>query len=525
MEPVCIGGAMISDVKHVPQANDAQQLMRDREHLRLLLQVNNALVSHLDLHELLRAISDALGRLIQHDYSSLCLYDEGAREFRVHALEFATGRGLIREEVVFKAEGSPAGEAFSKRQPLVVDNLGTHQFPNDVTGWLLAEGIKSACWLPLVRGQRCFGALCIGNRRPSTIPREELPLLTEVVNQVAIAVENALAFRQISEFKDRLSKEKDYLEDEIRAEYDYEEMVGRSPEWRRLLEQIETVAPTDATVLILGETGTGKELIARAIHNRSPRRERTMVKVNCASVPTGLLESELFGHEKGAFTGAISQYIGRFELAHKGTILLDEIGDIPLELQPKLLRALQERQFERLGSTRTITVDPRVIASTNHDLRELVRRREFRDDLYYRLNVFPIVVPPLRQRRADIPLLVRYFVHKYGQRMRKPIGAIPAAVMERLVACDWPGNVRELENAIERAIILSRNGDLPIGELQQGNTSIVPLETAERDYVLNALRGCHGVIGGPNGAANKLGLKRTTLNSRMRKLGISRHNL
>jgi formate hydrogenlyase transcriptional activator len=250
-----------------------------------------------------------------------------------------------------------------------------------------------------------------------------------------------------------------------------------------------------------------------------------MVKVNCASVPTGLLESELFGHEKGAFTGAISQYIGRFELAHKGTILLDEIGDIPLELQPKLLRALQERQFERLGSTRTITVDPRVIASTNHDLRELVRRREFRDDLYYRLNVFPIVVPPLRQRRADIPLLVRYFVHKYGQRMRKPIGAIPAAVMERLVGCDWPGNVRELENAIERAIILSRNGDLPIGELQQGNTSIVPLETAERDYVLNALRGCHGVIGGPNGAANKLGLKRTTLNSRMRKLGISRHNL
>jgi formate hydrogenlyase transcriptional activator len=400
MEPVCIGGAMISDVKHVPQANDAQQLMRDREHLRLLLQVNNALVSHLDLHELLRAISDALGRLIQHDYSSLCLYDEGAREFRVHALEFATGRGLIREEVVFKAEGSPAGEAFSKRQPLVVDNLGTHQFPNDVTGWLLAEGIKSACWLPLVRGQRCFGALCIGNRRPSTIPREELPLLTEVVNQVAIAVENALAFRQISEFKDRLAKEKDYLEDEIRAEYDYEEMVGRSPEWRRLLEQIETVAPTDATVLILGETGTGKELIARAIHNRSPRRERTMVKVNCASVPTGLLESELFGHEKGAFTGAISQYIGRFELAHKGTILLDEIGDIPLELQPKLLRALQERQFERLGSTRTITVDPRVIASTNHDLRELVRRREFRDDLYYRLNVFPIVVPPLRQRRG-----------------------------------------------------------------------------------------------------------------------------
>jgi formate hydrogenlyase transcriptional activator len=514
-----------SVVKDVSQTNDAQQLMRDREHLRLLLQVNNALVSHLDLHELFRAISDALGRIIQHDYSSLCLYDAGARAFRVHALEFATGSGLIREEVVFKAEGSPAGEAFNKRRPLVVDNLDTHEFPNDVTRWLLAEGIKSACWLPLVRGQRCFGALCIGNRRPSTIPREELPLLTEVVNQVAIAVENALAFQQINEFKDRLAKEKDYLEDEIREEYDYEEMVGRSPEWRRLLEQIETVAPTDATVLILGETGTGKELIARAIHNRSTRRERTMVKVNCAAVPTGLLESELFGHERGAFTGAISQHIGRFELAHKGTILLDEIGDIPLELQPKLLRALQERQCERLGGTRTITVDTRVIASTNHNLMELVRRREFRDDLYYRLNVFPIIVPPLRQRRDDIPLLVRYFVHKYGKRMRKKIDAISATVMERLVRCDWPGNVRELENAIERAIILSRNGDLPIGELQQGSTAIVPLETAEREHVLNALRECQGVIGGPNGAATKLGMKRTTLNSRMQKLGISRNSL
>jgi formate hydrogenlyase transcriptional activator len=294
---------------------------------------------------------------------------------------------------------------------------------------------------------------------------------------------------------------------------------------RNVYDAISRVAESTSTVLIRGESGTGKELVARAIVALGPRAQKPFVSINCSALPENLIETELFGHEKGAFTGAISQHIGRFELAHKGTILLDEIGDIPLELQPKLLRALQERQFERLGSTRTITVDPRVIASTNHDLRELVRRREFRDDLYYRLNVFPIVVPPLRQRRADIPLLVRYFVHKYGQRMRKPIGAIPAAVMERLVGCDWPGNVRELENAIERAIILSRNGDLPIGELQQGNTSIVPLETAERDYVLNALRGCHGVIGGPNGAANKLGLKRTTLNSRMRKLGISRHNL
>jgi formate hydrogenlyase transcriptional activator len=338
-------------------------------------------------------------------------------------------------------------------------------------------------------------------------------------------VENALAFEQINELRDKLAKEKNYLQGEIQAEHNYEEMVGRSPEWQRVLEQIEIVAPTNATVLIVGETGTGKELVARALHNRSPRRERTLVKVNCAAVPAGLLESELFGHEKGAFTGAITQQIGRFELAHKGTILLDEIGDTPLEIQPKLLRVLQERQFERLGSSRTITVDARVIASTNQNLREKVRRREFRDDLYYRLNVFPIMVPSLRERRSDIPLLVRYLVHKCGQRMRKRIDTIPSAVMDRLVRCDWPGNVRELENAIERAVILSRDGTLPIGELQHLEPNVVPLAQAEREIVLNALRECHGVIGGTNGAAHKLGMKRTTLNSRMRKLGVSRDAL
>jgi formate hydrogenlyase transcriptional activator len=494
----------------------------EREHLRVLLEVNNALVSRRDLHQLFRAISDALGRLLPHDYSSLLYYDEAIGRFRVYALDFPTGGGLIHEEVMFDAEGSAAGEVFLKRKPLVVDEIDQREFPNESTLLLLKEGIASACWLPLVRDESCFGALCIGNRRPFSIGDEELIFLTGIASQVAVAVENALAFRRIKELQEKLDKEKRYLEDEIRAEYNYEEMVGLSPEWKRVVEQIEIVAPTDATVLITGETGTGKELIARAIHNRSRRRERTLVKVNCAAVPAGLLESELFGHEKGAFTGAISQQIGRFELANKGTILLDEIGDTPLEVQPKLLRALQEREFERLGSSRTIKVDTRVIASTNRNLRERVQRREFRDDLFYRLNVFPINVPPLRERRSDIPLLVRYFVQKHSQRMRRRVGVIPTGVMDRLIRCDWPGNVRELENAIERAVILSRDGSLPFAESELQAPRIVPLKDAEREIVLQALKDCHGVIGGPGGAAVKLGLKRTTLNSRLRKLGISR---
>jgi formate hydrogenlyase transcriptional activator len=503
----------------------AQQRLPEHEHLRVLLEVNNALVSNRDLHQLFRAISEALGRLIQHDYSSLLLYDEALNQFRIYALNFPTGAGLLHEEVVFRIEGSPAGEAFNNRKPLVLDELDQQKFPNESTLWLLKEGIKSACWLPLIRGERCFGALCIGNRRPRSIPPQQFSLLTDIANQVAVAVENALAFQQIRELQDKLAKEKSYLEDEIRAEYDYEEMVGRSVGWQQVLKQIEIVAPTDATVLITGETGTGKELVARAIHNRSPRSERTLVKVNCAAVPAGLLESELFGHEKGAFTGAVAQRIGRFELAHRGTILLDEIGDTPLDVQPKLLRVLQERQFERLGSSRTMTVDARVIASTNYNLKERVQQREFRDDLYYRLNVFPITVPPLRERRSDIPLLVRYLVHKHSQRLRKRIDVIPAAVMDRMVCCDWPGNVRELENAIERAVILSRDGTLPFGDLQLPESHVRTLQDAEREIVLQALRDCRGLVGGPRGAATKLGLKRTTLHSRMLKLGISRDNI
>ncbi|HTN73059.1 MAG TPA: sigma 54-interacting transcriptional regulator, partial [Methylomirabilota bacterium] len=324
------------------------------------------------------------------------------------------------------------------------------------------------------------------------------------------------------------------LQDEIRTEYNFEEIIGESPVLKQILEQLQTVAPTDSTILILGETGTGKELIARAIHNLSARRERTLVKVNCAAIPTGLLESELFGHEKGAFTGAIAQRVGRFELAHRGTLFLDEVGDIPLELQPKLLRVLQEQEFERLGSARTIRVDVRLVAATNVDLAQKMAENQFRSDLYYRLNVFPVTIPPLRERREDIPLLVRYFAQKYARRMKKPIDVIPAQGMAVLSEYRWPGNVRELENFIERAVILSRGVELqlPLAELKQrakltavtSLDGLATLEHAEREHIVRALGETDWVIGGPAGAAARLGMKRTTLQSRMRKLGIARPN-
>jgi len=341
-------------------------------------------------------------------------------------------------------------------------------------------------------------------------------------------VENALAFKEIAELKNKLAEEKLYLEDEIRTEFNFEEIVGDSAVLKLILRQAETVAPTDSTVLIQGETGTGKELVARAIHNLSNRRERTFVKVNCAAIPTGLLESELFGHERGAFTGAIARKIGRFELAHGGTLFLDEVGDIPLELQPKLLRVLQEQEFERLGSTRTIRVDVRVVAATNRDLARMVAEREFRSDLYYRLNVFPLLMPPLRDRHEDIPQLVRYLAQKYARRMNKRIESIPSETLDALTRYHWPGNVRELENLIERAVILSAGPALrvPLAELkppaEAATEALVTLEAAERQHILRALEETNWVLGGPRGAATRLGMKRTTLQSRMSKLKITR---
>jgi formate hydrogenlyase transcriptional activator len=514
--------------EQVAEALDSSEVLLNRKHMQLLLDLNNALVSNLELHKLFLAMSGALDRVVRHSYASLSLYDPALNQFRIFALRLEAGLGLLHEEVVFQVEGSPAGEAFLKRRPLLVPNLNVRDYPGEIASTLIAEGIRSACWLPLSRGEKCLGVLCVGHRTANAIDAGDLPFLSRVVNQIAIAVENALAFEEIRRLKDRLAEERNYLQSELTANYNFDEMVGESRQWKRVLDQIEYVAPTDATVLLLGETGTGKELVARAIHNRSSRADRTFVKVNCAAVPSGLLESELFGHEKGAFTGAISRQIGRFELANHGTILLDEIGDIPLELQPKLLRALQEGQFERLGSPRTITVKARVIASTNRKLRDLVVRREFRDDLYYRLNVFPIQLPPLRERRADIPLLVDFLVRKHSRQLRKRIEKIPAAFMDAMMRGDWPGNIRELENVIERAVILTRDGvlalPLPEEEWEGGGAdqSTLPLLDAERKHILAALRQTHGVIGGEDGAAVRLGLKRTTLNSRIQRLGLTR---
>jgi formate hydrogenlyase transcriptional activator len=408
---------------------------------------------------------------------------------------------------------------------MVVNRLDPAIIPPEFYSKAVGEGVNSFCDVPLISRNRTLGVLAVARREENAFDADEVTFLLQAANQVAIAVDNALAYGEIEDLKDKLAQEKLYLEDEIRGEMDFEGIVGQSSALRHVLNLVETVAPSDSTVLLLGETGTGKELIARAIHDRSRRKNRTFVRLNCAAIPTGLLESELFGHERGAFTGAISQKVGRLELANQGSLFLDEVGDIPIEIQPKLLRALQEREFERLGSTQTKKVDVRLVAATNRDLESMIESREFRSDLYYRLNVFPIRIPPLRERPEDIPLLVRYFAQKYGRRMEKKIESIPAPAMKKLSSWHWPGNIRELENFIERSVILTRGSALqvPISELTN-NGRAIPMpgthDANERDEILRILKDTKGRVAGAEGAAARMGLKRTTLISRMKKLGI-----
>jgi formate hydrogenlyase transcriptional activator len=523
----------VDNALNFEQAQSAQRQLKDeRDRLSLLLEVNNTVVSVLDLHELLKAVSASLQHLVPHEYASLSLYDPETQRLQIHALDFPVSKGLLQEGLSVPVEGTPTGRALTSRQPILITRSDIEQFGAEMARRILAEGLKSACCLPLISHDRPLGTLVVASLQEENFPQKDAELLQHVANQIAIAVENSLAYGQVVERANKLTEEKLYLQDEIRTEHNFEEIIGDSPALKEILQQVQTVAPTDSTVLLLGETGTGKELIARAIHNLSARRERTLVKVNCAAIPTGLLESELFGHEKGAFTGAIAQRVGRFELAHRGTIFLDEVGDIPLELQPKLLRILQEQEFERLGSTRTIRVDVRVVAATHADLLEKVAAKQFRDDLYYRLNVFPVTIPPLRERGEDIPLLVRYFTQKYARRMKKSIDRIPAGAMEALREYDWLGNIRELENFIERAVILSRGSELelPLSELaeRQKSSSAVSadnsmtLAEAEREHILRTLKETNWAIGGPTGAAARLGTKRTTLQYRIKKLGIIR---
>ena len=521
------------------------QTARERDRSKLLLNINNAIVSHLDLRELMYVVSSYLRNALRHDLVGLALYDPETNQLRASTYDFPDNQFLVKEGQPIPLEGSMTGLTFTSGKPVIVNRFDDERFPSEFTRRFREAGFKSGCCVPLIAHGRKLGTLGVTNYKEDVFSEDEMGLLVQIGNQIAIALENALAYREIESLKNKLSDEKLYLEEEINTAYGFEQLIGSSPGLKRILKQVETVAPTDSTVLIQGETGTGKELIARAIHSLSARRERTLVKLNCAAIPTGLLESELFGHEKGAFTGAIAQRIGRFELANRGTLFLDEVGEIPQELQPKLLRVLQEREFERLGSARTISVDARLVAATNRNLEQMVAERQFRDDLFYRLNVFPITIPPLRERREDIPLLVRFFASKFARRMKKQIETIPTESVAALQQYHWPGNIRELENFIERAVILAQGTQLhiPFTEMKLPPKAVVPvipaattieasiapaspssasLESIERDHILRVLREANWVVGGPDGAAARLGLKRTTLQARMKKLGIGR---
>jgi formate hydrogenlyase transcriptional activator len=506
---------------------------RKRAEEAVMLQLSQALLSNMDVRKLLGAISDTLREVLPMDAATLALYDEKQGNLMVQFLvvdEMNPQSGDVRLPI----DSSPAGKAFSTREPLILGRIQDAGFPEAGVGHWSKIGMQSGCWVPLIQRGTAIGVLAIASRLEGAYTQSESEMLVQVADQVSMAVSNAMVFRQIADLRDRLRQEKAYLEEEINLENRFEDIVGESGGLRQVLKQIETVAPTDATVLIEGETGTGKELLARAVHRLSARSDRTFVKINCAAIPAGLLESELFGHEKGAFTGAIARKMGRLELAHEGTLFLDEVGEMPLDLQPKLLRALQEKEIERLGSTRAIPVNIRLIAATNRDLGQMVAEKQFRSDLYYRLKVFPVFAPPLRDRSVDIPLLVRHFVAAHSRRMSKNIETIPEETMQALCRWPWPGNIRELENFLERAVILTRGSVLyvPLTELEtkvaeeqeELDNASPTLHAAEREHILRVLRETKGQIGGNDGAAERLGLKRTTLNSKLKKLGIERND-
>lgn len=511
----------------------------EKERLNSLLEVSRTLTSSLDSKELFQGITASLRRLMPQDYVLLAIYDSAADVMRIHALDFPDGHGILSPEAALPLSDTPAGITLRAGTAKTFNESELKAIGSDFTRRMLAEGVRAAACVPLISHGQTLGTLCVASTKAHVFGSPEIELLRQLGSQVAVALDNSRAYQELSFLKDKLTKEKLYLEQEIRDTFNFEEIVGESPALSRVLEQVKTVALSTANVLILGETGTGKELIARRIHRLSARAKHTFVKINCAAIPTGLLESELFGHEKGAFTGAVSQKIGRLELADKGTLFLDEVGEIPLELQPKLLRVLQDQEFERLGGNRTIRVNVRILAATNRDLSGAVARHEFRSDLYYRLHVFPIRVPALRERQMDIPPLVNHFLQKFARRMNKQIESIPEEAMRALQQWHWPGNIRELENFIERSVILTEGTSLrvPVGELQpltppasepqkfspaEGTSAPSTLESLEREYIVQILRQASGIISGSRGAAARLGMKRTTLQSKIQRLGIRR---
>jgi formate hydrogenlyase transcriptional activator len=544
----------IDDALNLRKSSAARlELERQNARLNLLLDLTSRITSNLDLSEVLRAISASVRQIMHCDVAGISLPDSASGKFRLYALDFPQSEGFVHEASV-TSPGASTAKVLETLKPVILNHIEAGDVSPEEYAIVAGEGLKSVCYIPLVNRGRALGIFALARREESAFSEDEVEFLTVAAGQVAIAIENALSYREISELKDKLAQEKLYLEEEIRSEMNFEQIIGSSPALKHVLELVETVASSDSTVLLLGDTGTGKELFARAIHDHSRRKDRTFVKLNCAAIPTGLLESELFGHEKGAFTGAIRQKIGRLELAHQGTLFLDEVGDIPIEIQPKLLRALQEREFERLGSTQTRKVSVRLVAATNRDLEKMIAAREFRSDLYYRLNVFPIRIPQLRERKEDIPVLVRHFVHRFARQMQKDIETIPAATMKALTNWEWPGNIRELENFVERAVILTRGKSLevPISELRKsgvdapgsnhkgtqddisrivremiseiskGNTRSVAKEhdEKERKAIMRILRETKGRVGGPDGAAVRMAINRTTLISRIKKFGI-----
>lgn len=509
--------------------NYRAELERERDRLHLLLAINNHIITHLDVNELFQAASASIRGFSKIAFSGFWLFEEGSNQLQCVTLDFPDSHGNF-EKIPSPKLTAEEMEDLRLRAPAVLRKAEFEKLPGFITKLLRQESIACIVSVPLMGSAMPLGMILLGSHEENVFNQTDLDLMSQVGNQIALALENAVAYRRLDLSHRRLEDERLYLESELQSEYNFEDIVGSSPALKKVLDQVSIVAPTDATVLLVGETGTGKELIARAIHNRSKRHDRTFVRLNCAAIPQGLLESELFGHEKGAFTGALSQKRGRLELAHEGTLFLDEIGDIDLGIQPKLLRVLQEREFERLGSTRTTKVDVRLIAATNRDLTAMVGKGDFREDLYYRLNVFPILVPPLRERKEDIPLLVHYFVGLLSRRMRKNIRIVPRETLEAMTNWTWPGNVRELQNFIERSVILSRGETLaaPIAELREKGRAAHPRESlpaTDREMILAALRASGGRIAGVGGAADRLNLKRTTLLKRMARLQIMRDEI
>jgi formate hydrogenlyase transcriptional activator len=505
-----------------------ETVKQSEERLRTLLDINNAIITRLTRDELFIAIAEALARVIPFDRLSLSLHDAQA-----NVLRLVTYAGPYQRDDytpvgrVLALNDSPAGLAFLTQEIVIRSDLESEQQTSSERR-ALGHGFRSLCALPLVVRGKSIGAITVGSLTTNRYTEDLAQFLMEVANQIAIAVDNMKSYEEIESLKARFQSETVYLQEEIKTEHNFEEIIGQSAPMRQLLRNIEQVAPTEATVLIHGETGTGKELLARAVHDRSLRKARPLVKVNCGSIPSGLVESELFGHEKGAFTGATQRRIGRFELADGGTILLDEVTELPVDTQVKLLRVLQEGEFERVGSSQTLSVDVRVIAATNRDLKEAVESGVFRSDLFYRLNVFPLSAPPLRERKGDIPLLVHFFLGKFARKFGKEIRGVTQKAMESLTQYLWPGNIRELQNVIERAVVLATGPIVTIDDSllqppKEGQQLAVDtLENIERSHILRALNQTEWVIHGKRGAAEILGINSSTLRSRMDKLGIKR---